>query len=591
MALIGFFGLLFLVTLAVLIAGPDSLLRAVGVFTPERAAKAARILRVLAAFSSGAFLLELTRSRWRHPAIFLLGFSLVLLGSGPDLGHDLHLHIFRSGEVLSGLSEGQFNLYLSRGIFEGRGLPVFVYYLSWLYFPAACAGAIGLGFFWGLKFTLWILFLLLGIGMYRFLRLFAGRAAVFPAVFFFLASNYTIGNFLARLALAECFALAVLPYAARYLLKTVRDFRGRYFFLGAGLLALLFICHPLSFINIVPGLMVFVLLVPEEGFAGEGWGKRIGILAVVSGACLALGSFRWIPALLDGRFLYLHHHGFVRFYPEEYLSWRNFLNPLDFRSPGLLQLGCLLWAVRRVFRPGDRCRSGDAVLLGLILIYGLLTTKAGAPVWDHSDLLRANQFSWRMLAPLLFFGAVLFARMCEMVSLSGWRSWLGLTLLLQGLFFLVSRHENFDEGISAPSLPEKVAAYAVKHNGWGIDEFILRPGAFPTLAEREIAGPAPILESRVRGAGESLTPAPISAPGIWEIERHWNPRFVVSVGGEPVPLLASPRGLLAVSLPPGDSRVEILLTKPPYVLIPELVSLAFFVGLVIWALADTRRRL
>jgi len=579
-------GLLFLGVLAGLIAGPDFLFRAVGVFTPERAAKAARILRVLAVFSLGAFLLELTRGRWRHPAVLLLGFSLVLLGSGPDLGHDLVSHLFKAGEVFSGLGRGQFNLYVSRAIVGGKGLPVFVYYLSWLYYPAVGVAACGLGLFWGLKITLWLLFGLTAAGMYRFLRIFAGSDPAALGMFLFVSSSYTLGLFVFRLALAECFALAILPYAARYLLKTIRDFRGRYFFLAAGLLALMFICHPLSFMNIVPGLMVFALLVSGKDLGEAGWGKKLIVLGAVSAACLALASFRWVPALIESRFIYLHHHGFVRFYPEKFLTWRNFLNPFDFGGPGLLQTGCLFWAGWRAFRPGNRGRFGDAVLLVLIAVYGLLATRAGSPAWDFSDLLRANQFPWRLLTPFLFFTVVLFARVSGRTEPGARREWLSLALLLQGLLILAFCHRNFDAGPGGESLPAKVAEYAAKTEGWGINEFILRPGSFPVLTEGEIAGTAPILESRVRGMGESLTLAPISAPGIWEIEHHWNPRFAVSVGGKPVPLSASPRGLLAVPLGPGDFGVEILLTKPPYVLIPELVSLAFFAALAVWACVD-----
>ena len=332
----GLLALSLLLSLLALFFGSEVFLRLVLSDASRFVAKADRMVLLSAFFAFGGLLLLRIGGRFRYFWMFLLGFFLVIAGSGP-YGQDLISHLFKVGEVKRGLIRGEFNLYVSWNIAAGRGLPVFVYYSSWLYFPAAFLGLMGLNLFWGMKVTLLALFGLLGVGLYRFLRLFGHRQAALTGTFLFLSSNYILGIFLDRLALAEAAALAIFSYAARYLLKATSRPRSLLVFLSSGLLALTLIIHPLTFINFVPAFFLLLLAGLGEGNGAIRVQRRFLVLGGIGFSALLLSMFRWFPILLERGYVYLHHHGVVHFYPE-YLGLAEYVNPLIFWSPGIMQI-------------------------------------------------------------------------------------------------------------------------------------------------------------------------------------------------------------------------------------------------------------
>lgn len=502
-------------------------------------------------------------------------------------GHDTWFHLQRLLDVRDQVAAGQQRLVFAENAAQGKGIPVWIYYSQWIYWPALFLTWLGLSPLLALKFIYATFLAVCCVGCYRLLRLHAGEELATFGTLLFMTANYVIGEVLIRSAYAEFLSVAWLPWLLLMLHRsTIADGIGPRASVAL-LTALMVLAHPLSFMNsgIAVASYAGFLAVSQRA----AWPR---LLAVVPWFALglALSAFFWLPAVIETRYV-MGAEGVPTPLSATFLSPLSFINFSGIRNLGFVLTGVLpllayhLWRWRNQRDMPRGVRSWP--LVAGTMAYALLTLRISAPLYETVPMLASNLWVWRVFFQMTLLAVVFivvnFSALPARLRADRWMILAGAVGVLQAAAVVAwnSAEHLSTRALALSEIEAEVARERTVSQGFGIDEYL------PQL--RHLTGPtdpcADVVTVALQDPRRIQFPVDTAVAGrCLHIPRYWNVRYVASVDGEPIPVYGDARG--EILLVPGDrSGVLVLeLGRPPYVTAATAVSVValglLLVGLV-----------
>lgn len=529
-------------------------------------------------------------SRVRGPTryfLYYLSCVAALLWWREESGEDFYHHLSRLTDICRHLETGDWYMFVSRRAAGGKGLPIYVYYSHWLGVIPYAISRTGFSVFASMRVSMFLLLALSGLGAYLGLAPLVAREWAFLGALLYASSNYVSGNVFSQSNLGAVYGACLVPFAFYALANWLKTGRLRDTVLVALTGALLLIAHPLTFINAAIGFALYAAIVLVCGVPGPMRFKRLPGQAAAIAVLLVLNSAVYlIPSIVERKYVRLHYHGLIRFRPEEFLTLRSYLGFVDFTNPGFVVTAGIVLAVL-VFAFGTKGEGNKAkriqlgACLAAIAVYVFLTLRISRFVWDRSDYLRGNQFPWRMIQPLTFFGVV-----CTAVTLQGLVGrlcgnrarqltvWLFRLAVFQGMLYLSPFVNQINGESQAGVIEAKLDEYWMKEGGWGLDEYLPNVANLPVVPSDKIRGEVEVVARSYEKREEEFRISPVETAGFHTLPKFWNARYRLFVDGREVEQESNPGGEIAMDLAAGSRHIVIQYDKPGYVLWPERISLA-----------------
>jgi hypothetical protein len=499
-------------------------------------------------------------------------------------GHDTWFHITRLQDIAQQLGRGQFPSHFAENVAQDKGLPVWIYYSQWVYWPAMLLGSLGASPLVALKLIYCVSLVVCCVGCYRLLRTETDPDAAAFGTLLFLTSNYVIGEILQRSAYAEFLSVALLPLLLVSMHRSLlRENKGSAMALVL-LSSLMILFHPLSFMNAAYAVIAYA------GYTAIRWRvpfpKLLRLIPLFSLA-LGLTAFYWLPAVIETKYV-LGAEGVPTPLNQTFLTiWRylNFSGPtnlgfvLTLLAP--LVAGSLLLRHQVPDVPG--MRSSWPLLAG-ILVCVFLTLRLSESLYNAFPLLAANLWVWRVLFPLIllvviFVNSNLRALPQQLRSDIALAGLAGLAILQSVVFVLWNTATYLSaRPVDIKEIEEALAVGSTRTEGFGIDEYLPHPRMFPIPAEECRVVRSLLPEGRYEMSFEI---ASRDADACIHIPRYWNTRYVASIDGDPSPVYANEEGEILI-VPRGRAGVVTLrFARPGYVTFSAFLSGAAAVLLLI----------
>ena len=363
-----------------------------------------------------------------------------LLNGGYFVSHDGMLHLYRLLGLDHAVAAGTLYPRWFPEFGFGYGHPILNFYGPFPYYVAELLHIPGLNLAAALKCAYALALVASAASMYAFAyRVFGCRPL--PAVVAALAylyAPYHLANLYVRGALAELWAMALVPLVLWSLTSLIVDRRRAHMLITAAALAALIATHSLSLVIVGPLLLVYVVLLISVS-------RQARMLPWVIGAVLlglGLSAVYWLPALTESQYVGLA--------AGTSAGYRDHLAPLDsFLSAGyfyryppgqgtvaeypaglwqwLLALPGLVFVLLKRTRPLLRATLGLMTLAAIGSTFMTLTVSQ--PLWQLGEpALAFLQYPWRFQAVaalgaslltgagLVWLGAVTFPAMWRRTS-------------------------------------------------------------------------------------------------------------------------------------------------------------------------------
>lgn len=533
-----------------------------------------------------------------------------LTGAFPQTA-DGTLHLYRLISLDHAIRHGEWGGY-APGMVFGYGAPFFSYYAPLSLYPLEALHLLGLAFvdawLWGMA-----LYALLGAaGAYLLGARWTGTVGGLVSAAAYAYAPYTLFDSLWRGSVSEMAALALLPWAL-WAFDRLAQTPDRWRFVTAVVAFALFI--PMH--NVIT-LYGAGLLAVYGAFLGWRKPKALLLLAAAYGLALALTAFFWLPALSETDFVKIN--AITASLPDIDVV-RNLLPPGAVLAPPLtadptqmqppvpialgwpqLVLGAL--ALLLVTQRPTESRLRPLLWLAALgaLLLACMTTQPSALLWRILPLVRYSQFPWRLLGPaslllalLAGAGAALIAR--RMASNRLKMGWLAFCLLLVMLYAVPWLYTIY---LPAPPAENIVDAQNFeRETGWiatsSFGEYLPRwNGELPDpqrlaarYAERAViprleAPPGLVIRAQDwRLTGGTLT---VTAEREMPLTFDWFyfPGWHVLLDGREIEARpGADHGLLEITLPAGEHRLELWLGPTPAQQAGRAISFAALVLLLL----------
>lgn len=489
-------------------------------------------------------------------------------------GHDTWYHIQRMLDIENQLKGGTLYAHFAGNAAEGKGLPVWIYYSQWIYWPPILLKALGASTLIALKIVYCFLLIVCCAGCYRLLRLHVDQGSAAFGALLFITSNYVIGEIFQRSAYAEFCSIAFLPFLLVALHGTLRSpARGSMAALVL-LSALMILAHPLSFMNAGLALLAYTVCVALRWRISTRGLLRLLLLFLVA---LALTSFYWLPAVLETRYV-LGAEGVPTPLEETFLTILRYFKFYSILSLGFVLTTYAMAATASLLRPRPSNLSALATTWSLaagIVVYVFLTLRVSEPLYTHVPLLASNLWVWRVLFPLtvlvVLFVFVNFHSLPGKLRNQSLLHVLAVLAVCQGIVFVLfytwsdvsTRQLGIDE------INGELAKEMTRLEGFGIDEYLPQPRALPRTGT----------DCRRTTTVAIDNPADIrfnipesEASHCIHVPRYWNIRYAAYVNGQRIPVFADSQGEVLL-LPDGQSGVtDLRFTRPLYVTLSAWLS-------------------
>lgn len=368
------------------------------------------------------------RHRRNRRALFIgLALALGLVAAAPFLTRpglpretDAELHVYRAAELGRVLRAGVFYPRWAPNFYFGYGYPIFNYYAPLTYYAANLFDLLpAVDIVGGVKAVIVLGFLLASVGGYLLGRdLFGDEGGILAALSFTFSPYILFIDPHARGALAEHFALCLLPLAFYAFGRLMRGVGGRWTFVGS-VLSLSSVVMSHNLIGLVAAALLsfywlwLVAFDKRQGRRMAGWG---GLAFALSASVIA---FFWLPFVFERGAIKLNVIGPGHFdFREHFLSLTELLAPsriLDMRATAphhRFNLGIAQWVlallglggmIRRCLlrrEKGDTTASTAIHLLYFALTGGgliFLMSPISRPIWERVPGMPYLQFPWRLL--------------------------------------------------------------------------------------------------------------------------------------------------------------------------------------------------
>ncbi len=351
--------------------------------------------------------------------LFILPSSRYFFGTGYFNMHD-DLQVMRIFQLEKCLSDGQIPCRWVPDMAYGYGQAMFNFYSAFPYYLGALIRIITP---FSIMATVKILFFisLVGsaIGMYLLAKEYWGKLGGFLSAILYAYAPYHALDIFVRGALAESFALAILPFLWYFFYKLIKKPTYKYFALTSLSLAALLTTHNISTLIYTPITILWVLfwLVNEKNK------KSIIYIFFTSLMGVGLSSFFLLPVLIEQSLiqkdaLIIEYYDFrAHFVTLRQLfldrSWGDgpsIFGPYDDISFQIgwphWWLGIILFLVGVNKFAHQKGKTISILLLGLLGLSGLtafLTHSRSILLWDNIPSIAFVQFPWRFLGLTIFF--------------------------------------------------------------------------------------------------------------------------------------------------------------------------------------------
>ena len=515
---------------------------------------------------------------------------------GLPFGHDVAYHLVWADAFLRQLAMGE--LYPRWLVHLGKNLggsPTFFFYPPLPFFVSSAFGILPLDpsrqVLAGAILSIWIGV----IGTFLWLRnRFDAPAAAVGSALYLLMPYHLMVDFATRIAYAELWALACLPWVL-YSVDAAVDSRLRALCVGSLTTSLLLFSHPPTSVTFLPMALAYGIYVALEARSAgpilvsiASWGLGGGLAAVYL-----------LPALTHGVFVqqqqmftdHVYYGDWFFFYPP--FTWDGQPTPFLSAVRGALAADrtvfkifitavttaqiALCWLGVAALRLLDQERKASTPLklaLAFAVVasaYYFLNFRASNFIWTSLPLLARIQFPWRVNAELLLCGAMIGACLTSALSnrsRSGmgrsiaWVCVIGVAGVLvanigNSLHYApVKQEEMADILRNYVSNPEHIAPYRTSPAA------LFSDGAQTAFVSG--AGNATVAEWAARRIEIDVV---AERPGTLAIAEQFYPGWSAAItpAGEPVRVdrLAVEYGILAVDVPAGRSRISLRLDWTP----------------------------
>ena len=512
----------------------------------------------------------LPHTRSRH-MVLLAGFIMaacVYIFFLEPWGHDTWFHLQRLQDIEMQFGDGRFFTYFAENAAQGKGLPVWVYYSQWIYWPAMFLRSVGASPLVALKLVYCIFLVVCCVGVYRLFRLGTDEPAAALGTLLFITSNYVIGEIFQRAAYAEFMSVALLPALLVALHHSVLsgDRAPRVtLVLLAGLMILF---HPLSFMNAgyaVAAYAVYTAIRWRQPY------RQLLQLVPLFGLALGLTAFYWLPAVIETRYV-LGAEGVPTPLRETFLTIPRYFNFASILSLGfvltlssLAVAGCLLLVSNKA---ESRMQRSSWPLVAGIVACIFLTLRVSEPLYINISLLASNLWVWRVLYPLTLLVAIFTMDNCRALP-SRWRSPMALNALawlavVQAVVFVLwhTASELSVRPFEIDEIERSLVVESQRLEGFGVDEYLPQLRVIPRLGTecREIRSILPAGRYEMSfdiNDGDAAT--------CIHVPRYWNTRYKAWIDGVPTPVYADQAGEMVIAPGGRTGTVALRFTRPPYV--------------------------
>ncbi|MEO8607608.1 MAG: 6-pyruvoyl-tetrahydropterin synthase-related protein [Chloroflexota bacterium] len=572
--------------------------------------------------------------------IFVLAMSMFailpeVVHPGLFVGHDTLNHAFRVGEISRLWSQGILFPRWAETFYFGYGSPVFQYYAPLTYsISAGFMHLFGLDAVGALRLLVMVCLPAASVGMYLFMRAYAGKLAGILAALVYVYSPYIVFTEpVTRGDYPEMLCFALFPFVMWRLECLLQRGRARDFVFCALLIGVFALAHNLMSVLLLALLVGW--LIWRKLFQNISWKQlRLGFASALLGAALA--GFFWLPIFLQRNEVQLgnvpvniqseHEHLFGFFVPLNHLLALSPIEDAGAANGTLLRLnlGLAQWLLaltgltgiiiqilksQRKDAKGQRRKDERArhvvplqntiyfavtalAMIGLMipLAYGL---------WTGFPALNFLEFPWRLLGPIAFCLAALAGMNAEWIEKLPARFASVVTIIfmilpvlaaLPTLYVSVNRLQNLDtspaaylrsetSGQTSPgtSARNDFLPYGVK----------VLPGATQSLIDDYSDGDTLVNKADMHSLPPSTsvtvsahTPesetwhALVATPFALETYTFNFPGWRAEVDGQPAQITSSkPHGFIRIDVPAGDHIVRLFLTETPAQIAGIVVSL------------------
>lgn len=370
---------------------------------------------------------------YRFPKVRLFSFPLLLVFAvlpllsiariGTYESGDLSLNVYKTMDFYRSLHEGNIVPTWAGQLNATYGYPLFIFTYPLPYYLNAFFHFIGFSFISSVKMTLVTSFLFSGISLYYFLREKFSERASFYGSMVYLYAPYHLVDMHFRVDIGEMCAIAFVPCVFLAVSKiSHKQFSPLWISLGGISTAALILSHQAVSLTALPFILLFILTTTES----QERKKVLTRAAAMLGLGLLLCSFYVLPLLALKQFT-IQSHGVIMSFSSItellYSPWiygfryQGALGELSFLI-GYIQLVLLgmslyLLKTKTLFHMQKKylyfCLIGTGILLFFIL-------PISEPIWYILPLIKNFQFSYRLLAVVIFFFAVIGAIVAEKIT-------------------------------------------------------------------------------------------------------------------------------------------------------------------------------
>ena len=348
----------------------------------------------------------------------------------------------------------------------GSLLPVFVYYSLLPYLPSLLLNLAGLPAFVALKLVAAVALLVLASGVQALIARLPDERhqPAHLAGIVFLCANYVVGLWIYRVALAEIWAYALVPWVVAALLQ------GRRLLLFGLLLAQLS-AHPIVFGHALLAELPIALVIDRRL-------ARAGLPALL--AALLVSAPFWLPQMLWNDFI-LGTSGLPVRFADTFFTLSELVTPLQPQTLGIwLPLAVVLMLVL-----GGRTRPTGVWLLTAACVATLaIQTRPLLALAESMPLLSQSLFVWRLMFPAAVLGFAALALGWPIVR----RRVLQVLTLLSVVTIAIAMASELPGSIafwSSGAVDDAVARrqYVDTVQGWGVREYAPNYARLPSACD------------------------------------------------------------------------------------------------------------
>ncbi len=353
----------------------------------------------------------------------ILGFSILtiwpLLRPGYFSHHD-DLQVIRIFEMRKCLVDFQIPCRWVPDMGYGFGYPLFNYYNPFVYYLGAVISYVS-GFVWSAKILFMTALILGPIAMYFLGKELWGKLGGFVSTIVFMFAPYRALDAYVRGALAELFAISLIPLLFLFILRLIKQGKKLDFFALTLLIGVFLTTHNISVILWFPFVFFWTLFWLYKS-------KFMNIKLLLTSLLLGFGlsAFFTLPAYLEKDLVtsetlisgdldyHVHFSGIKQLFLDRFWGYgASKLGPNDDLS---MQIGWPHWwivilGVLSVLYFKGRSFKGyyslPLLLATFFLVSIFMTHNKSTPVWESIGILKYLQFPWRFLAVSVFSASLL----------------------------------------------------------------------------------------------------------------------------------------------------------------------------------------